>query len=73
MGFPGISVVKNPPAMQEMWVPSLGGEDPWSRKWQPVPLFLPGKFHGQWSLAGYSPWGYKESDMTEHIDMHYHY
>ena len=29
---------------------------PWSRKWQPVPVFLPGKFHGQRSLVGYSPW-----------------
>ena len=28
------------------------------------PFFLPGEFHGQWSLAGYSPWGRKESDMT---------
>ena len=37
----------------------------WSRKWQPVPVFLPGKFHGQKSLAGYSPWGRKESDATE--------
>ena len=35
------------------------------RKWQPTPVFLPGKFHGQRSLAGYSPWGRKESDMTE--------
>jgi len=39
---------------------------PWSRKWQPPPVFLPGKFCGQRSLAGYSPWGYKESDMSEH-------
>ena len=39
---------------------------PWRRKWQPAPVFLPGKFHGQRSLAGYSPWGRKESDMTEH-------
>ena len=39
---------------------------PWSRKWQPTPVFLPGKFHGQWSLAGYSLWGRKELDMTEH-------
>ena len=39
---------------------------PWSRKWQPTPVFLPGKFHGQRSLAGYSPWGHKESDTTEH-------
>ena len=32
---------------------------------QPTPGKLPGKFHGQWSVAGYSPWGHKESDMTE--------
>ena len=38
----------------------------WSRKRQPTPLFLPGKFHGQRSLAGYSPWGCKGSDTTEH-------
>ena len=37
------------------------GKIPWSRKWQPVPVFLPGKFHGQRSQAGYSPWGRKES------------
>jgi len=38
---------------------------PWRRKWQPTPVFLPGEFHGQRSLTGYSPWGHKESDMTE--------
>ena len=38
---------------------SLGQEDPWRRKWQPTPVFLPGKPHGQRSLAGYSPWGCK--------------
>ena len=32
----------------------------WSRKWQPTPVFLPGKSHGQRSLAGYSPWGPKK-------------
>ena len=32
-------------------------EDPWRRQWQPTPVFLPGKPHGQRSLAGYSPWG----------------
>ena len=37
----------------------------WRGKWQPTPVFLPGKFHGQRSLVGYSPWGSKESDMTE--------
>ena len=40
------------------------GKIPWRRKWQPTPVFLPGKYHGQRSLAGYSPWGCKESDMT---------
>ena len=38
-------------------VSSLGWEDPLSRKWQPTQVFLPGKFHGQRSLAGYSPRG----------------
>ena len=38
----------------------------WSRKWQLIPLFLPGKFHGQKSLVGYSPWSHKKSNMTEH-------
>ena len=37
---------------------------PWSRKWQPTPVFLPGKFRGQRNLAGYSLWGHKESDTT---------
>ena len=39
----------------------------WSGKWQPTPVFLPGEFHGQRSLAGYSPWGPKELDPTEHL------
>ena len=39
----------------------------WSRKWQPTQLFLPGEFHGQRSLAGYSPWGLKELDMAERL------
>ena len=42
------------------------GKTPWSRKWQPTPVFLPGKSHGQQSLADYSPWDHKELDMTEH-------
>ena len=37
----------------------------WRRAWQPAPVFLPGESHGQRSLAGYSPWGRKESDPTE--------
>ena len=40
---------------------------PWRRKRQPTPVLLPGKFHGQRSLVGYSPWGGKESDMTEQL------
>jgi len=32
----------------------------WRREWQPTPVFLSGKFHGQWSLVGFSPWGCKE-------------
>ena len=38
---------------------------PWRRAWQPTSVFLPGESHGQRSLAGCSPWGCKESDMTE--------
>ena len=37
------------------------------RKWQPTPVCLPGKSHGQRSLVGNSPWGRKESDMTEQL------
>ena len=41
------------------------GRFPLSRKWQPTPIFLPGKSHGQRSLLIYSPWGHKELDTTE--------
>ena len=44
----------------------------WSRKWQPTPVFLPGKFHGQRSLVGCSPWGLKESDTTDRLSAHIH-
>ena len=53
--------------MQETQVRSLGWEGPWRRKWQPTPLFLPGESHGQRGLVGYSPWGHKESDVTERL------
>ena len=39
----------------------------WSRKWQPIPVFLPGEFHGQRSMVGYSPWRCKEPDMAEQL------
>ena len=41
-------------------------------KWQPTPVFLPGKSHRQSSLVGYSPCGHKESDMTERLSTHTH-
>ena len=41
------------------------GKNPWRRAWQPIPVFLPGESYGQRGLAGYSPWGCKESDTTE--------
>ena len=45
---------------------------PWSRKCQPTPVFLPGKFHGQRSLVGYNAWSHKELNMTEHTHTHTH-
>ena len=45
---------------------------PWRRKWQPTPVFFPGKSHGQSSLAGYCLWGRKKLDMTEGLNMHVH-
>ena len=41
----------------------------WSRKWQPTPVFLTGKPHGQKRLAGYSSWGCKELDPTEQLSL----
>ena len=43
----------------------MGKELNWRREWQPTPVFSPGEFHGQGSLAGCSPWGLKELDTTE--------
>ena len=65
----GALVIKNPPCQCRrcegfgfhLWVRKI----PWSRKWHPSSVFLPGKFHGQRSLVGYSPWGHKELDTTE--------
>ena len=62
-------LVKILTAMQKTQVQSLGREDPldlpWRRKWQHIPVFLPGEFHGQRSLVGYSPWSCKELETTE--------
>ena len=75
--FPGGLVVKNPPANAgdtrltgfDPWV----GKIPWRRKWQPSPVFLPGKSHGQRSLVGYCPLGHKESDTTKGLSTHTHH
>ena len=52
-----VQMVKNPPAMRETRVRSLGWEDsPGEGKWQPTPVFLPGESHGRRSLVGCGPW-----------------
>ena len=48
------------------------GKSPWRRKWQPIPVFLPGKSHGQRSLGGYSPQGHEGSDMADRLSTHIH-
>ena len=73
MDFPSGTVVKNLPAnagdLQESWVQSLVRMMPWRRAWLlPTPVFLPGEFHEQRSLAGYSPWDHKQSDTTERLN-----
>ena len=73
--FPGGTVVKNMPssagdAGDVSSIPGLMGKIPWRRKWQPTPVFLPGKSHGQRSLVDYSPWGHKELDTAEHTHTH---
>ena len=59
-------MIKNPPANAGD-IRELGGL-PWRNKWQPTPVFLPGKSHGQWSQMGCSPQGHKESDTTCQLD-----
>ena len=61
--------VKNPPAMPETWVRSLGWEGPLKKGKATTPVFLPGEFHAQRSLAGYSPWGCKESDTNKRLSL----
>ena len=73
LGFPGTSVVKNPPASAGDVGLILVWEDPQRRKWQPTPLFLLGKSHGQRSLMGNNPWGHKEWDMIEWLNNNHHY
>ena len=60
--------MKNPPVMQgtggEGLIPGLGRSP--EEGMQPTPAVLSGESHGQRRLAGYSPWGHKEPNMTEH-------
>ena len=60
-------MVRNLPALQETWVQSPSWGDPLEKGMLTIPVFLLGEFHGQRSLVGYSPWGRKESDMTEQL------
>ena len=58
--------VENPPANAgDVGLMPGVGKIPWRRAWPPTPVFLPGESHGQRSLAGYSPWGCKQSEVTE--------
>ena len=74
--MPSDAVVKNPPAsardardMSYLWVRKI----PWSRKWQPTPVLLPGKFHGQKNLADYRSMGslrVRHDWVTKHTHTH---
>ena len=69
-GFPAGSDGKEPACKEGDWgsIPGFG-KILWRREWQSTPVFLPGEFYGQRSLAGYSPWGRKESDRTERVTL----
>ena len=72
MGFSVTQTVKNLPAILEtqIWFNPWIRKIPWRREWLPTPVFLPGEFHGQRSLAGYSPWAIKS--QTSLSDFHFH-
>ena len=63
-------MIKSLPAMQRHGSNPGVWKISWRRKWQPTPVFLAGESHGQKSLASPSPWGHKESDMTERLTFH---
>ena len=63
-------MVKNTPAMQEIWVWSLGQEDPLEKGMATHPSILAWRIPWKRSLVGYSPWSHKESDVT---DYHFHF
>ena len=73
MDSPGDAGIKNPPTNAGRcgfgpWVRKIS----WRRKWHPTPVFLLGKFQGQRSLVSDSPWGHKESDLTQQWSTHAH-
>ena len=69
-GFPRWQSGKQPTCQcSRLWFDPWVRKIPWRKKWQPTPVFLPGKSHGQKSLTGYSPWDHKDSDTTEHAHI----
>ena len=71
VNLPAGSIVKNPPAHAgDAGLIPGSGRSPEKGNGQPTPVFLPGESHARRSLAGYSPWGRKESDTTEHALAH---
>ena len=61
--------VKNLPAMRETWFQSLSQEDPLEKGTATHSVLLPGEFHGQRSLVGYSPWSHKKSCTTKQLRL----
>ena len=74
MGFLGGTSGKEPTYQCRRWkrcgFDPWAGTIPWKRAWQPTPVFLPGEFHGENSLAGYNPWGQKELDKTGQLSFY---
>ena len=71
VSFPGGSdpQCSRPVSMQEIGFNAWVRKIPWRKEWLPNPVFLPGAFHRQRSLVGYSPWGSRESAMTEWLTL----
>ena len=71
-GRPGMLQFMRSQRVRHDWDTELNWIGTFQRKqWQPTPVLLPEKSHGRRSLAGYSPWGCEESDMTERLQFHF--
>ena len=68
-GFPSVSGGKESAYNAGDLCDPLVGKIPWRTEWQSTPVFLPGEFHGQRSLADYSPWGRQEWDTVEQLTL----